>query len=161
MFSLAMKHEGWAECPIQSTLRLPSTRRSTLETVEPFLKAVRMGPFRFGQGLKPFRQLGEAFFAGRLRHARIHLSVFVCLAFNGRFQIGFRIPDRHPRRRVSDLLQKVEMPKGMASFGLRRIAEQTANVRVTFDISPPGEIEVAAVGLRFTGKCSLQVFMAL
>src|SRR6185312_7887153 len=147
MSSPAMKHEGWAECPIQSTLRLPSTRRSALQTVEPFLEAVCMRPFRFGQGFKPFRQFGKALFAGRLRHPRIHLSVFVRFPLDGRLQIGFRIANWHAGGWVSDLFQKVQMPEGMAGLGLRRIPEQPSDIRVTFDIGPPGKIEVAAVGL--------------
>src|SRR6476619_4671960 len=118
MLSPAMKHEGWAEYPIQSTLRLPSTWRSALQTVEPFLKTVRMRALGLGQGLEPFRQLGEALITRRLRHARVHLRVFVCFPLDGGLQIGFRIADRHPGGWVSDFFEKVQMPKGMAGFGL-------------------------------------------
>src|SRR4249919_717551 len=110
MLSPAMKHEGWAEYPIQSTLRLPSTRRSALQTVEPFLKTVRMGTLGLGQGFEPFRQFGEALFTRRLRHAGIHLRVFVGLPLDGGLQIGIRVADRHPGGGVSDFFKKVQMP---------------------------------------------------
>src|SRR6478736_9366959 len=105
MLSPAMKHEGWAECPIQSTLRLPSTRRSAFQTIEPFLETVRMRALGLGQGFEPFRQLGEALFTRRLRHAGIHLRVFVCFALDGGLQIGIRIADRHPGGGVSDFFE--------------------------------------------------------
>src|SRR6478672_13527473 len=99
-----------------------SSRRSALQTVEPFLETVRMRAFGLGQGLEPFRQFGKALFTRRLGHARIHLRVFVRFAFDGRLQIGFRVADRYACGRIPDLLEKVEMSKGMAGLGLGSVA---------------------------------------
>jgi hypothetical protein len=52
------------------------------------------------------------------------------------------------------------MAEGMAGFRLGCIAKQTADVRIAFDIGSPCKLQVAAVGLRFTGKSPLQVFVA-
>jgi len=72
----------------------------------------------FGQGFEPFRQFGEPLFTRGLRHAGIHLRIFVGFPFDGGLQIGVRIADRHPGGGVSDFFEKVQMPKGMAGFGL-------------------------------------------
>src|SRR5882672_12085098 len=49
----------------------------------------------------------------------------------------------------------------MPSFRFRRITEQTADVRIAFNISSPREIEITTVCLRFTSERMFQVLMRL
>ena len=72
--------------------------------------------FSFGQCLKPFSDLIKTFVTRGLGKARIHLCVFVGLAFNGRFKIGLCITDRNACNGITHLCQIIEMPKGMACF---------------------------------------------
>lgn len=99
-----------------------------LQAIKALGKPVGVGPLGFGQRLKPLGQFGKAFITRRLGHARIHLRILVCFAFNGRLQIGLGIPDRHTGRGITDFLQKVQMSEGMACFRLGRVAEQSTDV---------------------------------
>lgn len=51
------------------------------------------------------------------------------------------------------------MAVGVACFSFGGIAEQARNFGVSLDIGEAGEIEVAPVGLGFTGEGCFQVLM--
>jgi hypothetical protein len=53
------------------------------------------------------------------------------------------------------------MAESMSRLSLRGIPEQTSDIRVSFDICYPCEIEIAPVSLRLTREGVLQVSMAL
>jgi hypothetical protein len=53
------------------------------------------------------------------------------------------------------------MAKSMSGLGFGRIAEQSANFRITFDVGAAREIQITAVRLRFTRERRLQIFMCL
>jgi hypothetical protein len=53
------------------------------------------------------------------------------------------------------------VPERVASFCLGRIAEQASDIRETLDVRPPGEIEIAPIGLGLAGKCALEIVVAL
>ena len=120
-----------------------------------------MGPLRLGERLEPFRQFRKALIPSSLGHAGVHLRVLVSFPFDRRFQIRFGIADRHTGRRIPDFFQEVQVPERVACFCFGRIAEQASDIRETLDVCPSGEIEIAPIGLGLTGKCALEIVVAL
>jgi hypothetical protein len=53
------------------------------------------------------------------------------------------------------------MAERMAGLRFRGIAEQAADIRITFNIRHPCEIEVTPISLRLTRKGALQIFVTL
>jgi len=119
-----------------------------------------VGFFRLGQGLKPFGQFRETFGPRGLRETGIHLGVFVGLALDRRLEILFRGTDGHAGARITDFFQKIQMTKGMSSFGLRSISKKAADIWITLDIRDPREVEIAAIRLRLAGEGMLQIVVA-
>ena len=62
-------------------------------TLYEVLEAPGVGLLRLCESLKPVCDFVEPFFAGRLRHTRIHVGVFVCFTGNRRLEIVFRVAD--------------------------------------------------------------------
>ena len=114
-----------------------------------------MAFFGFGEGLEPVGDLVKTFLAGGPRHARIHIGVFVGFAGDRGLQIQGGVADRLARRRISDLLEILQVAMGMAGFAFSGGAEDRGNIVVTRDIRFLGEIKIAAIGLAFSGKGSL------
>src|SRR5882672_7524337 len=136
-------------------------RISIVERLGSLVEPARMRLFGLRQGLEPVRDLGEALFARGLRHAGIHGLVFVRLAGNGGFQILQRRADRQARRRVAHLLQKLEMAVCVARFAVRRVLEQTGDLRVALYVGNLREIKIAAVRLGLARERVLQVLVRL
>jgi hypothetical protein len=59
------------------------------------------------------------------------------------------------------VFQEFQVPVGMAGFTFGGGAEQHRHVVLAFHVGLVGEVEVAAVGLRFAGKGVLQVLFGL
>jgi hypothetical protein len=116
---------------------------------------------RLGQGLEPLRQLGIPFLAGGLGHAGIHLGVLVGLARHRGLEILLRLADGLAGGRVTDLLEEVEMPEGMARLRVGGVLEQAGDIREALDVGHPREVKVAPIGLRLAREGLLQVLVAL
>src|SRR6185312_11847788 len=127
------------------------------ERVERFLEAAGMRFLGLGERLEPVGDLVEAFLAGGLRHAGIHVGVFMRLAGDGGSEILCGVADRLAGRRVTDFLQIFEMAMRMASLTFRGRAEHGGDIVIAFDIRLLREIEIAAVRLALAGKSLLQI----
>src|SRR5260221_14112104 len=122
------------------------------ERVERFLEAVGVRTLRLGERLEPVGDLGEAFLACGLRHAGIHVGVFVGLSGDGGLQIQARPTERKVRRRIAALLQVFEMAVGVAGFALGGGAEDRCAVGLPLDVGPRRTIKIAPVWLRVPGE---------
>src|SRR4051794_3022007 len=111
--------------------------------------------------LEPLGDLLEAFLTGGLGEARVHLRVLVGLAGDRGLEVLFAVADRLARRRVTDLLEVLEVTVRMAGLALGGVAEQARDVRLTLDVRLLGEVEVPAVRLRLAGERVLQVVVRL
>src|SRR5688572_5841833 len=89
---------------IQPTPWLRPSLHSGFQAVQSLLETVGMRALRLGQRFKPFGQFSKTFVTRRLRHSRIHLSVFVRFTFNGGFEIGLGVADRDPRCWITHFL---------------------------------------------------------
>jgi hypothetical protein len=69
-----------------------------------------------------------------------------------RLKIGEGISDWLIGDRITHRLQIIKMAVSVAGFTFRSIAEQSGDVRMTFDIRYFGEIQVAAISLTLTCK---------
>jgi len=85
----------------------------------------------------------------------------VRLAGDGGFQVARRIANGQVGSGITDLLEIVKMPVGVAGLAIRRVAEQARDVGVAFDVRLLDEIEITPVRLRFAGECGLQVLVRL
>src|SRR5690606_38636656 len=70
-------------------------------------------------------------------------------------------PGRQPGRRVADGFEVLEVAVRVAGLAFGGRAEHRGDVVVAFDVRLRGEIQVAAVGLRFAGERVLQVLLGL
>jgi hypothetical protein len=77
-----------------------------------------------GEGLEPVGDLVEAFVAGGLGEARVHLGVLVGLAGDGRLEVVLGVADRLAGGRVADFGEVLEVAVRVAGLALRRRAEQ-------------------------------------
>src|SRR6185437_1641450 len=127
------------------------------ERVERLLEAAGMRFLGLRERLEPVGDLVEAFLAGGLRHAGIHVGVFMCLAGNRRSEILIGRADRLAGRRIADFLQVFEMAVRMAGLAFRGRAEHGRDVVVAFDIRLLCEIEIAAVRLALAGEGLFQI----
>src|SRR5690606_38571495 len=93
------------------------------DVVEQRLEASSVRLLCLGQRLEPVGDLGEALFARRLGHARVHVGVLVGLASYRRLEVARRVADGKIRRRIADLLEVVQMPVGMSGFALSGLSE--------------------------------------
>src|SRR6185312_10391767 len=93
------------------SIRWSPVRYSALlaEGVERLLEASGVALLGFGQGLEPIGDLVETFLAGRPRHTRIHVGVFVGFAGDRGNQVLVRRPNRLARRGVADHFEEFEM----------------------------------------------------
>ena len=113
------------------------------------------------EGLEPVGDLVETFFAGGLRHSRIHVGVFVGLAGDRCLQIGVGWTDWLASRGISALFKELKMAMGMTGLAFGRGTENRCHVVVSFDIRLLSEIEIASVGLRFAGERRLEIIFGL
>jgi hypothetical protein len=58
-------------------------------------------------------------------------------------------------------VQEIQVPERVASFCLGRIAEQASDIGEALNVRSSGEIEIAPIGLGLTGKCTLEIVVAL
>jgi len=85
---------GWCVCPAAGQLQLVRSAARSTDFREQGLETSGMGLFGLGQGLEPVRDLGEAFVARVLGHARVHIGVLVRFARHRRLEIGVGVADR-------------------------------------------------------------------
>src|SRR5688572_7328152 len=95
-----------------------------------------------GERLEPVGDLGKTLFARLLRHARIHVAVFVRLASDCRLEIVLRFTDGQTRSRIANRLEVFEMAMRVARFALGGRTEYRRHIVVAFDISLGCEIEI-------------------
>src|SRR5207344_1251779 len=100
-----------------------STRRRTRcarsgDALEPFGEATSVALLGASKGLEPLGDLGEAFVAGRLREAGIHLGVLVGLTGDGRLEVVGGRTDRLAGHRVAGRGQEVEVTERVARLAL-------------------------------------------
>src|SRR5208283_4019376 len=131
------------------------------EALQALREAAGMGLFGLGQGFEPVGDLGKALFASGFGHAGVHVGVFVCLTGDGRSKIGCRVAHGQVRGWVADRLQIVQVAMRVAGLAFRGVAEQARDIRTAFHVGLLGEIQVAAVGLRFAGKRRFQILVSL
>src|SRR6185437_1147475 len=93
------------------------------ERVERLLEAAGMRFLGLRERLEPVGDLVEAFLAGGLRHAGIHVGVLVRLACNGGSEILRRVTDRLAGRWIADFLKIFEMAMGVTGLSFRGRAE--------------------------------------
>src|SRR5262249_5888452 len=122
------------------------------EGLKPLTETAGVGLLRPRQGFEPLGDLIEPFLAGGPGESGVHLGVLVALAGHRGLEVLLSVTDRRAGRRVAGLFEKVEVPEGVAGLRLGGVAEQAADVGVAFDVGAPGEIQVAAVRLRFADK---------
>ena len=58
-------------------------------------------------------------------------------------------------------LEVLEVPMGVAGLAFGGRAKHRRHIVVAFDIRLGREIQIAAIGLRFAGKCVLQILFGL
>src|SRR6476620_5979925 len=73
----------------------------SVQRVEGALEAAGVGLLGLRQGLEPVGDLVEAFVAGGLGHARVHVGVLVGLAGDGGLKVVRRAADRQARGGVA------------------------------------------------------------
>ncbi len=61
--------------------------RLSVHRIQSFLEFASVALFRFCKRFEPVGNFVKTFFAGRLRHARIHIGIFVGFTRNSRFQV--------------------------------------------------------------------------
>src|SRR5208282_4385802 len=93
-------------------------RKLTVKRVERFLEGVGMRLFGLGEGLEPFDDLLEAFFARVAGHPRIHVGVFVGFPCDRRDQILRCVADRLAGHGIANLLEILEVTMGAAGLTL-------------------------------------------
>ncbi len=108
------------------------------------------------QGLEPVGDLAEALVARRFRHARVHVGVLVRLARHRGFQVFPSPADRQVGGRIADCLEVLEVAVRVAGLAFGGGTEQRGNVVVALHVGLRGEVEVAAVCLRFAGERGFQ-----
>ena len=140
---------------MRSRMRLRSDR------VEGLLEAIRVRTLGLGQRLEPVGDLGETFFARLLRHARIHVAVFVRLAGDRRLEIRLGLADRQSRGRITHRLEILEVAVRMARLAFGRGTKHRRDIVVAFDVGLGCEIQVTTVRLRLTGERVFQILLGL
>src|SRR3982751_4535701 len=108
-----------------------SLTRMRSERVESLLESIRVRAFGLRQRFEPVGNFREPFFARLLRHARIHVTVFVRLTGNCGFEIVLRLANRQPRRRIAYCLEIFEMTMRMAGLAFRGRTENCRHIVVS------------------------------
>src|SRR5512132_3250195 len=124
-----------------------TSETSSVQRVESPLEAPGVRLFGLRQSLEPVGHLLETLFPRRLRHAGIHVGVLVRLAGDRRLEIERRTADRQAGRRITDLLQKLEMAVRMPGLAFGGRPKDDGHVVVAFDVGLLRKIEVSAIGL--------------
>ena len=75
-----------------------------LQLVEGALEATRVRTLGLGQRLEPIGDFVKALFAGRTRHSRIHVGIFMGFAGDRRLEVVSGLADRQARSRIADAL---------------------------------------------------------
>src|SRR5215471_18260012 len=104
-----------------------------LQVVQALLEAAGVRALGAREGLEPLADLLEALLAGGLREARVHLRVLVGLAGDRRLEVERRVAQRLAGRRITDLLQVVEVTVRVAGLALGGVAEQAGDVGLALD----------------------------
>src|SRR3954468_19372850 len=156
----ALRSRAYASRDIRLS-RLITCDRSISKRVQGFLETIGMAALRLGERLEPVGDLAEAFVARLLRHAGIHVGVLVGLARHRRLQVVARAPDRQVGGRIADRLQVLEVAVRVSGLAFGGRAEKRGYVVLAFDVGLRGEVQVAAIRLRFTGERGLQVVVGL
>ena len=76
-------------------------------------------------------------------------------------RLSARVADRQAGGRVADLLQVVQVAVRVAGLALGGVAEQAGDIGIALDVGLLGEVEIAAVRLRFAGERVFQVLVGL
>ena len=79
------------------------------------------------------------------------------LACDGGRQILARVTDGQAGRRVADLLDVLKVAMGVASLTFCGGAEHGRYIVLAFDVCLCSEIQIATIGLGFSGECRLQI----
>jgi len=111
------------------------------------------------RGLEPVGNLVEAFCAGGLGHARVHVGVLVGLAGDGGLEVLVGTTDRQAGGRVTHGLEIFQVTVGVSGLTFRCGAEYGRHVIETFHVGLGGKIQITAVGLGFAGEGGLEVFL--
>src|SRR5690349_2425774 len=105
--------------------------------------AVGVGALGLGQRLEPVGDLVEAFFAGLLGHARVHVGVLVGLAGHGGLQVEAAVADGQAGGRIArSVLQEFEVAMRVAGFAFGGGAEQRRDVVLAFYVGLVREVQV-------------------
>ena len=96
-----------------------------------------------------------------LGHARVHVGVLVGLAGDRRLEVLAGRADRQPGGRVAHRLEVLEVAVRVTGLAFGGRTEHRGHVVVTLDVGLGGEVEVAAVRLRFAGERGLEVRFGL
>src|SRR5436309_1472861 len=131
------------------------------DLLEALVEAPGVRLLGLGERLEPLGELGEAFVARRLRHARVHLGVLVGLAGHGGLQIFLGLSDRLSGHGIADLLQEVEVAEGVPGLGVGGVLEEARHVGKALDVGDAREVKIAAVRLRLAGERLLEILEAL
>src|SRR5436190_435939 len=131
------------------------------DLLEALVEAPGVRLLGLGERLEPLGELGEAFVARRLRHARVHLGVLVGLASHGGLQIFLGLADRLSGHGIADLLQEVEVAEGVPGLGVGGVLEEARHVGKALDVGDAREVKIAAVRLRLAGERLLEIVEAL
>src|SRR5882757_3447284 len=116
-----------------------------LQAIQRLLKAISVRTFGLGQGLEPISDFAKAFFASLLRHARIHVRVFVGFAGDSGFQILGGIANGKTRGGIADRFEIFKMTMSMAGLAFRGGAKYRGNIVQTFHIGLGREIQIATI----------------
>jgi hypothetical protein len=103
---------------------------------------------------KPIRNLAKTFFSYCLGHARIHTGVFVRLTCNRCFEHLLNVSNCFVSCGVAHSLQVVRVAMGVAGFAFSGVTEQPGDIRIAFDVCMFCEVQIAAIGSRFSSKGS-------
>ena len=106
-----------------------------------------MGTLGLGQGFHPVGDFVEAFVAGVLRHARVHVSVLVGLACHRRLQVVFSWAYGRAGGRTTHFFQAFELLVGVTSLTFCGSAGPGRDIVVAFYIGLQGEIKLTALSL--------------
>src|SRR5687767_1369117 len=97
------------------------------ERVERLGEAARVGPLGLGERLEPLGDVVEAFLPRGLRHARVQRLALVRLAGVGGLGVLLGAADGHAPRRVTRLLEVLQVAVRVAGLAVRRLLEEAGD----------------------------------
>src|SRR3954470_616022 len=93
--------EGASRLPSRMPVSDVLMARARSDRVESLLETIGVRALGLRERLEPVGDLGEPFFARLLRHARVHVAVFVRFARDRGLEIQLRLADRQTRRGIT------------------------------------------------------------